>query len=620
MPEPVLRPTVESVLTDVFGHASFRNPQKEVVDELIAGNSLMLLLATGGGKSLCYQIPAIVREGLGIIISPLVSLMDDQVTGLRQRGVAAGCLHSGMTQEALDETVRMARAGELDILYVSPERLAGSVMRDIARRTLSIVAVDECHVVSSWGHEFRPAYREIPAFLRCVPDSVPRIALTATADAITVTDVRRLLRLSDKPLIRTGFDRPGIRIGIKCLPSENIKSAGMNFVRNQGGTSGIVYCVTQKSVGKWTALLNDAGFNAHPYHAGMSAELRRETHSAFLEEDDCIVVATIAFGMGIDKPATRWVMHIGLPGSPEAWYQEIGRAGRDGNPAEVLLLWTESDVPRKRIMMERAASEAAAKQPDFSMRWSEGERGAVDHRRFARQRFEIMAAIARSSGCRRRAILGYLDDDPGQDCNNCDRCLEPAERVDETSAVYLVLSLVNSLEAAYGVFHLCEILLGSPGERVIAAGHHTLEEYGKLEKKHRTELAHIILQCAALGWLRMPPQGRGGFTLTERGAETLSVIEDGGSALIAPSPPVKTEEMETVPEEDAEENHTRREVLIKISVREAAKLGLPPDVLMPTTALEALCRKPAMNDTDLLSAGMPPAAVMMTRGAFLKVE
>ena len=617
--------SAKDALREAFGHQEFRGEQEHIINHVVDGGSIMVLLATGGGKSLCYQVPALVRPGLCIVVSPLVSLMDDQVHGLLRKGVRAACLHSGVDAHVREDAMRRAREGVLDLLYVSPERLMTEPMRALVRSVqLSLVAVDECHVVSSWGHEFRPSYREVAAFLRHVPKGVPRIALTATADAITVDDVRQSLGLRDAPLVRTGFDRPNLSPSmVACAGKDAMEARADDFLREHRGTSGIIYCTTRKAVDTWTARLSTAGWPVVPYHAGMDSAARARAQASFMSTPDGVVVATIAFGMGIDKPDTRWVLHIGLPSSPEAWYQEIGRAGRDGADATCLLLWSEADLPRKRALMERAAREAedmeaisslvtgtsseSVDDPDFDDRWA----GGRDHRKFSRQRFELMAAMARSAGCRRRAVLAYLDEDPSADCGNCDRCLSKPPTTDASGIVHAILSLLSDMDIPCGMLRACDALTPSFTE---------LGKYG---------VSHYMLQCFAMGWLRMPPRGNGGFAVSQAGSELLASLQDNGEpVMLVPIPallPTSAPTRKPASKQDSNESTVSaavlaarllclRELISSVSIRH----GLPTEMLMPAVLAEKLASHRPLTLDHLLVAGVP-AATVMTCGAQILV-
>ena len=442
-------------LRSLFGFEGFRGPQAEVIADVMAGRDVALVMPTGAGKSLCYQIPAICRPGCGIVVSPLIALMADQVRALSLAGVRAAALNSQSGDST--ETVRAFRAGELDLLYVAPERAAMEGFRALVRQApVSIVAIDEAHCVSQWGHDFRPDYRRLKDLADLLP-GVPRMALTATADAMTRADICDQLGISPERLKVAGFDRPNIRYGAegKRRPAEQVTA----FVKAQGPVAGIVYCQTRAETERMAAHLEAAGCPALVYHAGLPGETRAENQKRFQRAEHAVMCATVAFGMGIDKPDIRFVAHLGLPKSIEAYYQETGRAGRDGQPAEARLFWGPQDVTLAR------------------QRINEGE---ADETRKAHELRQLakMAAWAETLGCRRVPLLIHFGEADPKPCGNCDNCLEPPATLDVTEEARKLLSAVYRTGQMFGLQHVAKVLRGVPDDRIGQLGHDRLGVFG----------------------------------------------------------------------------------------------------------------------------------------------
>ena len=472
------------VLHDVFGFPDFRGRQAEIVEHVTGGGSGLVLMPTGGGKSLCYQVPALCRPGLGVVVSPLIALMEDQVAALRQQGVAAAALHSGLDEEERGRVSRDLANGKLKLLYVSPERLAleGTAER-LARRDLALFAVDEAHCISAWGHNFRPEYRALTMLAERFPD-VPRVALTATADARTVDDIRERLSLTDAPVFRGSFDRPNIRIEVAARDNPTAQIAAFMEEADDGRGAGIIYCPSRAETERTATRLKRDGFDALHYHAGMEPADRRAAERRFSSGDPVVMAATIAFGMGIDRPDVRWVAHLSLPGGPEAWYQEIGRAGRDGAPARALLLYGAEDiaVARRRI----AESPAAETQQ------------RLDH-----ERLDRLVAIVESATCRRRLLLRCFGDDLEKDCGNCDACLRPPRLVDATEAARKLLSAVHRTGGRFGLGHVVDVLRGNRTEKVGSFGHDSLSVFGIGQDVAEGAWKNIARHLLARGALEM---------------------------------------------------------------------------------------------------------------------
>ncbi len=505
------------VLRSVFGYEAFRPPQDEVIAHVVGGGDALVLMPTGGGKSLCYQIPSIVRPGVGIVVSPLIALMQDQVTALRQYGVRAAFLNSTLGAEEARAVEQALLAGALDLLYVAPERLLTARFLDLLQRApLALFAIDEAHCVSQWGHDFRPEYIQLSVLHERFP-AVPRIALTATADEPTRREIIERLQLEQARVFLNGFDRPNIRYRIVERGS-NARDQLLRFIRSEhDGEAGIVYCLSRKRVEEVAAWLGEQGLTALPYHAGLPAETRRRHQERFLREEGVIVVATIAFGMGIDKPDVRFVAHLNLPKSVEAYYQETGRAGRDGLPADAWMAYGLQDVITLRQML--AQSEA-----DDS------------HKRVEHHKLDAMLGLCELTSCRRQALLRYFGDVMEQPCGNCDTCLETPQTWDATQAAQKALSCVHRTGQRFGVNYLVDVLLGKDDERMRRFGHDQLSVFGIGQELGVNEWRGVFRQLIARGLLAVDLEGHGALRLTERcrpvlrGEETVMLRRDSKPA------------------------------------------------------------------------------------------
>jgi ATP-dependent DNA helicase RecQ len=488
--------TALEVLRHTFGYSDFRPPQERIIAHLIEGGDALVLMPTGGGKSLCYQIPAMVREGTGIVVSPLIALMQDQVAALNQFGVRAACLNSSLAPEAAKEVEQQLLAGALDLLYVAPERLLTPRMLELLDRTrLALFAIDEAHCVSQWGHDFRPEYIQLSLLHERYPQ-VPRIALTATADEPTRKEIVERLALEQAARFIASFDRPNIRYRI-YENDGNARQRLLRFIQEEHpGEAGIVYCLSRKRVDEVAAWLRAQNIEALPYHAGMENRQREANQTRFLREDGIVIVATIAFGMGIDKPDVRFVAHLNLPKSVEAYYQETGRAGRDGLPADAWMVYGLQDVITLRQM--QAASEA-----DES------------HKRIERHKLDAMLALCESTGCRRQALLDYFADPLEEACGNCDTCLQPPETWDATVSAQKALSCVHRTGQRFGVNYLIDVLLGKENERIQQFGHQQVSTYGIGKEHSASEWRTLFRQLIARGLLAVDLEGYGGLQLTQ---------------------------------------------------------------------------------------------------------
>ncbi|MBN6104954.1 DNA helicase RecQ [Xanthomonas sp. CFBP 8703] len=495
-----MQSSAHSVLSRVFGYDQFRGPQQDIVEHVAAGQDALVLMPTGGGKSLCYQIPSLLRDGTGIVISPLIALMQDQVEALRQLGVRAEYLNSTLDGETAQRVERELLAGELDLLYVAPERLLTPRFLSLLERSrIALFAIDEAHCVSQWGHDFRPEYRQLTVLHERWPQ-IPRIALTATADPPTQREIAERLDLTQARHFVSSFDRPNIRYTV--VQKDNSKRQLLDFLRAHRGSAGIVYCLSRRKVEETAEFLAKEGLNALPYHAGLPAEVRAANQRRFLREDGIVMCATIAFGMGIDKPDVRFVAHTDLPKSLEGYYQETGRAGRDGEAAEAWLCYGLGDVVLLKQMIEK------------------GEAGE-DRKRVERRKLDQLLGYCESMQCRRQVLLAGFGETYPQPCGNCDNCLTPAAAWDATVAVQKALSCVYRSGQRFGVGHLIDILRGSDGEKIKQFGHDQLSTYGIGKDLDARAWRGVFRQLVATGLLEVDSDAYGGLRLTDASRQVL---------------------------------------------------------------------------------------------------
>ncbi|MBI1215812.1 MAG: DNA helicase RecQ [Alphaproteobacteria bacterium] len=488
-----------SILQKTYGFDSFRGAQAEIIDHVTAGKHAFVLMPTGGGKSLCYQIPSLLRGGVGVVISPLIALMQNQVDALRQLGIRAAAINSSIEGADIIETKNAIMNGELDLVYVAPERL---LMDDflclLDEAPIALFAIDEAHCVSQWGHDFRPHYKQLSLLAERYPWA-PRIALTATADAPTRRDIIECLKLEDGRAFVAGFDRPNIHSAI--VEKTNARQQVVRFIKeNHAEDCGIVYCLSRKLTEETAAWLEGEGFTALPYHAGMDAQTRARHLERFLKEDGVIMVATIAFGMGIDKPDVRFVAHMTIPKNIEAYYQETGRAGRDGLPSNALMIYGGQDAAMQRNFIAESSAPEAQKR--------------IEH-----QKLNALLGLCEAAGCRRQVVLDYFGDSCAP-CGNCDTCLSPPETYDGTVEAQKALSAVYRTDQRFGVSYVTDVLLGKDNERIRSFGHDQTSTFGIGADLSAAEWQAVFRQLVALNLLSVDPQ-YGGLRITPQGQEFL---------------------------------------------------------------------------------------------------
>ena len=569
------------ILNSLYGYDSFRGHQAEIIETVSAGNNALVLMPTGGGKSLCYQIPSLVRDGVGVIISPLIALMQDQVDAMQQLGVKAAFLNSILSHSEQNTIEQQLRAGQLDLLYIAPERLIQPYTQELlANCKLALFAIDEAHCVSQWGHDFRADYLSLSLLQERFP-SIPRIALTATADVRTRKEIVERLSLTDARAFVSGFDRPNIRYAI--ANKTTAKKQLLDFLKQRQNEAGIVYCLSRKKVEDTAAWLTQQGFTALPYHAGLPAQLRQTHQKRFLRDDGVIIVATIAFGMGIDKPDVRFVAHLDLPKSIEAYYQETGRAGRDGLPADAWMVFGLQDVVRLQQM---------AQESDGSEQFKRAERHKLD----------AMLGLCEVTSCRRKVLLNYFADNAPDQCGNCDNCQIPPQTWDATEAGQKLLSCVYRTGQRFGAMHMMDVLQGKETDKVVQHGHQQQSTFGLGKNIHEAQWRSLIRQLVVRGLLRVDIEGYSALQLTDqcrpvlKGEQSLFLRIEEIKAPTAKKPGSKSARKAQILPEDQELWDELRECRKML----AEESNVPPYVIFHDATLKEMLDTMPTSEAEML--------------------
>ena len=591
--------TPNAVLDSVFGFSEFRPGQADIVDHILAGRSTLCVMPTGAGKSLCYQVPALILDGQTIVVSPLTALMDDQVAALRANGVEAAAIHSGRLRDDNVADWKRFQSGALKLLYLSPERLmTGRMLAALDAIPPALFVVDEAHCISKWGASFRPEYEQLAA-LRVRFPRARLAAFTATADAATREDIAGKLFGEGGEIVVHGFDRPNLSLAVE--PKTGGKRQLLDFLDRRRGVSGIVYCLSRKSTEETAALLVESGYRALPYHAGLPAEVRRENQEVFMAEEAVVMVATIAFGMGIDKPDIRFVVHLNMPGSMEAYYQEIGRAGRDGRAAEAMMFFGLSDARMRRQFIDQ-----------------DGEDDG--HKRREHKRLDALLAYCEATRCRRLALLAYFGETGGKPCGNCDICIDPPELVDATREARMLMSAIVRTGQRFGAAHVIDVVRGADTEKIRERGHDRLPTWGVGADRPKPFWQGLVRQCLASGHLELDIEGFGALKLTPdgedvlKGQQALSIREiklsrrDARQRRIADMP------------QDTDIDTDLLSALKALRRDLAAERGVPAYVVFADATLIDMCRlRPATLDDMALVKGVGPKKLETYGAAFLKV-
>ncbi len=590
----------QRVLKDIFGYDSFRGRQGEIIERVASGGDALVLMPTGGGKSLCFQVPALLRDGLAVVVSPLIALMDDQVATLEELGVAAAALNSTLNAEQQRDLANRIKRGEIKMLYLAPERLVQPrMMAFLQSLDIALFAIDEAHCVSQWGHDFRPEYLQLGQLAEVFPN-VPRIALTATADKRTREEIVTRLHLQNAERFLSSFDRPNIFYRI--VPKEQPRKQLLAFLSERRSDAGIVYCLSRKKVDEVAQFLCAQGFPALPYHAGLPSETRAANQKRFLNEEGLIMVATIAFGMGIDKSNVRFVAHLDLPKSLEAYYQETGRAGRDGLPADAWMAYGLQDVVMLKQMLQN----------------SEGDER---HKRLEHHKLDAMLSLCEETRCRRQTLLAYFDEDMPQPCGHCDNCVDGVQTWDATEPARQALSAIYRTGQRYGTGHLIDVLLGRENEKIRSMGHQHLSVFGVGKARAEGEWRTLFRQLVARGLADIDIEGYGGLRLSDscrpllRGEVTLELRRE-----LKPQTTVKSSSASPASQLVRGEEREQWEALRALRRKLAEEHGVPPYVIFPdSTLLEMLRSQPTSLSEMATVSGVGARKLERYGEAFLEV-
>jgi ATP-dependent DNA helicase RecQ len=568
-------PAATDLLHSVFGFQEFRPGQEEIVRAVLAGENVLAVMPTGSGKSLCYQLPAVARAGLTVVVSPLIALMRDQVRMLLAAGIAAGSLNSSNEPAENSRVLSLLRKRELRLLYVAPERLARpDTLEMLAETNVTLMAIDEAHCVSQWGHDFRPEYLALGSLARQIGGRLQTLALTATADAPTRRDIVDKLFAAPPRIFVRSFDRPNLRLAFKA--KERSTRQVVSFVRAHDGDSGIVYCASRRKVEELAATLAGAGHRSLPYHAGLDNAVRKANQDAFQQEDGLVMTATVAFGMGIDKPDVRFVCHADLPGNVEAYYQEIGRAGRDGLPADTLTLYSLGDMQLRRLQIEQSES-------------------SDERKRIERQRLNALLALAEAPRCRRQTLLAYFGE-KSEPCGNCDLCREGVELFDGTIEAQKAMSAILRTGERFGVEHLVAILVGDRAENVLKFNHDRLPTFGVGADRKPADWRSIFRQLSATGLIEQDLAEHGRWSVTEHGRRVLKGLEriELRKLTAVPAKSSRTRAKAEAPVVESEADQALLKALKSLRTKLAVAQNVPAYVVFSDrTLLELATHRPA---------------------------